>query len=134
MNRGHCNNATLTRTDQPNDVVKERVLNKYGPAKQKSNEECKTKPASADPEAVNQESTIEVDKRVDTSTSLHKPDRYKIPQSQRDPRDLSVVRSLVGRNLPVYGRTPPPSTRWPKIPNMQKGRNVPTIRSHTTVT
>ena len=125
---------TRKRTDQPNDAVKLRVRNEYGPAERKPNKKDKSKPSSADPEAVNQESTIEVDKRVDTSTSPHKPDRYKIPQSQRDPRDLSVSRSPMGRNLPVYGRTPPPSTRWPKIPNMQKGRNVPTIRSHTTVT
>ena len=85
--RDHCNNATLTRTDQPNDVVIERVPNKYGPTKQKTNQKCKSKPASAYPEAVNQESTIQVDKQVDTSTPRRKPYMYKIPESQRDQRD-----------------------------------------------
>ena len=47
--RGHCNNGTLTRTDQPNDVVQERVLNKYGPTKRKANKKCKSKPESAAP-------------------------------------------------------------------------------------
>ena len=153
--RGHCNNGMMTRTDQPNDVVQERVPNKYGPTKRKANKKCKSKPASADPEAVNQESTIRVDKQVNTSTHPCKPYRYMIPERQRDPRDpghlgdpryprgprdsgylkvLSLFRSPVGRNIPVYGSIPPPSTRWPKNPNMQKGRNVSSTRSHTIAT